>query len=73
MFEHKAWISRGEIGKSAIADHHLVMKHNPDFESARVMLHQSNLLKRKIAEALVINSQSVVENNRASFSLQIFS
>ena len=64
--------TKGPLGKSSIADHKTKIGHDVDFQSASVIHPQPNLIKRKIAEALLIKSHTVVENNSPSFSLSLF-
>ena len=69
MNEHEKF---HDIRKSAIANHRFGLNHQMDFQNARVVHKENNLVKRKIAEALLIKKSHVIPENSQSFSPIIF-
>jgi hypothetical protein len=70
VHEHRSLINKPD--RSAIAKHSSDTNHTIDFENARVTMSESHDLKRKYAEAILINSQPVFATNTASIPLWIF-
>jgi hypothetical protein len=68
--EHFSYI--GKTGGSAISQHVEQTAHRVNFEETRMVYSQSNLIKRKIAEALIIKDTKTVENNMTSVPLLVF-
>ncbi len=68
--EHRSYV--GKTNDSAISQHVEKTGHHVNFEEAHLVYTQNNLIKRKIAEALLIKETKTVENNTPSFPLLIF-
>ena len=63
-----------EVGKSAIADHFVTTGHTIDFPSSKVIhsFADSNKIKRKIGEALIMKSRTLFTSNIPSYKLDLF-
>ena len=62
----------GKANSTAISQHVEKTGHHVNFEEAHLIYAQNNLIKRKIAEALLIRDTETVENNTASIPLLLF-
>ena len=69
MKEHRAAI--GRPGRSAAADH-AADGHDVQFDSAKILLAESNSKRRKILEALVMSDNRTFTSNTPSFGLRVF-
>ena len=59
-------------GEQSMKNHRFMENHEMDFQNVQIIHRESNIFKRKIAEAILINKCSVIPENSLSFKLKIF-
>ncbi len=65
--EHESAV-KNDSKNSAIADHSRNTSHSINFAQHSIIRHESNEFKRKVAEALVMSSHSLMEGNTKSYT-----
>ncbi len=68
--EHRYLV--GKVGKSAVADHILQTNHAVDFDNAKILIAEPDIISRKLYEALLIKNSRTFENNKQSCALNLF-
>ena len=62
--EHKPHMKKGEMLKSAVAEHESLLDHTVDWQSANVLHYTMNFCQHKITEALHIGKHAGVLMNK---------
>ena len=61
-----------DVNKSAVANHRFLIGHEMDFQSTRIIHRENSILKRKIAESLLISDDSVIQEKSSSYTPLLF-